>query len=434
MHLHLDQVPLRDPTMQPEEILLSESQERMLLVCKPEHFTEIQKIFSRWGLDASRVGEIVPQRKVTLFWKGEVLTEIDPHLLVENAPAYNREFTPWTPVNQVKDLPAKHSSVRSLLDQVGSELASPRACSRAPIYRQYDQRVGGMTAHGAEHDVAILRLPRSGRGLSVAVGCRPEWMKRDAQIGAFDAVFYPSLQMMIKGARPVGVTDCLNFASPERPKIMSEFVASVEAIRDASLALNIPVVSGNVSFYNETNGNPITSTPACGLVGLRPSVEVLAEDQFQKAGHALVLVGTSFVQSWTGDIAWKGALHPQQVAGLGALFLKIAALPSVKSSQMVGRGGLAQSLARMCTANLGAEVTAKLSPEQLGTEVLYQAIFETADADAILNLAKATPGVDAQVIGQVQAGDLKIHGEELKLNDIVKWPEEGAGRVFETMG
>jgi phosphoribosylformylglycinamidine (FGAM) synthase-like enzyme len=268
----------------------------------------------------------------------------------------------------------------------------------------------------------------------MAVGCRTEWMKRDAQIGALDAVFYPALQMMIKGARPMGVTDCLNFASPEKPKIMSEFVASVEAITEASLALKIPVVSGNVSFYNETNGTPITSTPACGVVGLRPSVEKLPQDTFQKAGSKLVLVGIQGACAWPGETEWAGTLKASQVAFLGELFVQIAGLSGVKSSQMVGRGGLTTSLARMSTATLSARVDAKLSAEELSAEILYQAIFEVDFAEQILELGMNVPDVQIQVIGEVHKGDLAILGSSISLAELQSLPLEGARRIFETIG
>jgi phosphoribosylformylglycinamidine synthase II len=359
MRMHLDKVPVRDASILPEEILLSESQERMLLICEPRKLEELQAHFAKWGLDAVSVGEVISERKVELWWKGELLTSIDPHLLVENAPLYERPFKNWETKNKIEYPGWLEPS------KVKAELSSEHHTSRKAIYRQYDQRVGLNTVRGADHDVAVLKLPDSKRGLALAVGCRPSMMKLDARIGALDAVLYPALQMSLKGFTPVAVTDCLNFGNPEKPEIMSEFVASVEAIKEASLALSAPVVSGNVSFYNETLGQNIISTPATGLVGLRENIDNLPEDMFQKRGSSVYLLSQGSASDVSASVEFAKTLR------------SLSKIPGVLSNQMVGLGGLALCLAKMSLGGLGVTATVEGC-----AKTLYQAVFEVSNEAA----------------------------------------------------
>lgn len=275
MELHLDKVPLRDSSITPEEILLSESQERMLMVVEPHQFKAVEAVFAHWGLDAAVIGTVLEERKVRLIWKSEVLVELDPDLLVEQAPRYERPFVPWKWKNQLSPKLEKNN-----LSALKYRWGTPDQASRHFITRQYDQRVGLKTVQDCEFPVALMRLPDSERGLGMVVGCRPEVMRLDAKLGAFDSIAYPALQMAAQGIETIAITDCLNFGNPEKIEIMSEFVASVEAISEMAQALDAPVVSGNVSFYNETLGQNITSTPATGLVGLRPTISNLKSSTF----------------------------------------------------------------------------------------------------------------------------------------------------------
>lgn len=394
----LDLVPLRDSSVGPEEILLSESQERMLLICEPARFAEIEQVFARWGLEAVRVGRVRSDKLVRLTWKGELLTELDPSLVVDNSPEYQREYKAWTSPRRRGDLnvaslkaglrtgaatPAVAAMKAQVHDVLKSRLASAEWGSREDIYHQYDQRVGAKTARGAESEVALLRLPNSGRGLFVGVGCRPTWMQVDAWIGAVDAVLFPSLKMAIKGGAPIGVTDCLNFANPEKPEIMSEFVASVEAIRDTSIALKIPVISGNVSFYNETQGRGITSTPAVGLVGLREDVEKVPMDHITQAANALIRVKFPMVErilAEKGPGGFDGGIDLARAEKILSLCRSWVKSGQVLSSMTVGDGGWLWTLFKMA-GNRGFRLSpeAENNPELRGSAFqsgLYEAIFE----------------------------------------------------------
>jgi len=415
LDLHLDLVPVRDSSLTPEDILLSESQERMLLICEPAKFLEIENIFSKWGLDAVRIGKVRKEKTLRLFWHQEILTELDPDLLVENAPLYDRPFEKWTSPRKVKELSLVQNI--QITEWVKNYLGSLVGGSRKPIYRQYDQRVGLRTCRDAGFDVAVLRLPDSGRGLMIATGCRPSIMKIDARLGALDAVFYPALQMAVKGGKAMAITDCLNFASPEKIEIMSEFVASVEAITQASLALKAPVISGNVSFYNETQGQGITSTPATGVVGLCESLENLPMDTFQNADESIFSLR---FQTVTTSGKW-GELRQENPQYMGefkideaAAFIdevrKLAKTKNVTSSQTVGQGGLAVALAKMSLQGMGCVIEEKLSPDRLVREYFYEVLFVVKDANEFL---KAVPEkMKVHYLGSTCPGVFKLPGEE----------------------
>ncbi len=430
MRMHLDQVPVRDSSILPEEILLSESQERMLLICEPAKLKALQAHFAEWGLDAVSVGEVLSERKVELWWKGELLTSIDPHLLVENAPLYERPFEAWKAKNQV----AQQGEAKSALtaEQLKSQLKSEQHTSRKTIYRQYDQRVGVNTVRGAEHDVAVLRLPDSGRALALNVGCRPALMKMDARVGAMDAVLYPTLQMSLKGFTPIAITDCLNFGNPERKEIMSEFVTSVETIAECSIALSAPVVSGNVSFYNETLGQNIISTPATGLVGLRPHFNGLPEDMFQKNGSSVYLLSEAcvFVQA----NQFSGTPDLKKWVKFATALRVLSESKGILSNQMVGYGGLALALTKMSLSGLGVQTEVQLTENELTQTILYQAIVEvSAEESAAFEARTGDLGIQSRRLGTV-GKNLNL-GEKLVLqvSEIQDLYNQGLRRQFESL-
>lgn len=383
LDINLDQVPLRDSTMNPEEILLSESQERMLLICEPGKFQRLQEVFHRWGLDAQKIGEVISENSIRLRWKNELLTSIDPRLIVDKAPRYEREFKPWVSKNKKNKAEfAKTASTSSVVDQLKKNSQSLELGSREWIYRQYDQRVGVRTIKDASQSVGFVRLP-SHRALALTVGCRPSVMRLDARLGGLDSVFFPALQMAVKGAKALAVTDCLNFGNPEKIEIMSEFVAAVDAIAEAAKALDAPVVSGNVSFYNETQGQNITSTPATGLIGLRHEVENIPADHFTELGCAVYKVSCPWIKGFhslkESENGFSGEIDVALCADWIQSVAKMVSESPVLSSRAVGQGGVLETLRRMGLDGVGFEAH---SPElldgnwnSLNQEVFYEAIF-----------------------------------------------------------
>ena len=289
LSLHLDKVPLRDKKLQPEEILLSESQERMLLVCKASDYKKLEKLFQSFDLEVSCLGEVLPAKEIELYWKGRQILKIDPKLFTSHSPIENRPY--------VFPKPAKRVSTKKFNFNPISEknfllecLSSAQGRSRQFIYRQYDQRVGANTVKDSSFPIAVLRLPETKRELAISMGCRPYLMDWDVEQGAKDSIFYPALQLASRGFEPLAVTDCLNFGNPEKEKIMGEFVLSVEKIAAACRYLDTPIVSGNVSFYNESEGENIIPSPSIAMIGLKQTPHMIPHDCFTQTDEKAYLI------------------------------------------------------------------------------------------------------------------------------------------------
>lgn len=421
--IDLKKVPLRDETMTAEDILLSESQERMLLICKPENFQKLHDEFKKWSLDAVVLGEVQKKRLIKLMWGVEVLTEIDPDIIVESAPRYNRPYSAWTHARQVNALETKQIKIDELVSQKTKQF---KLNSHLWIHNQFDQRVGARTAAACESSVAFARLDSSGRGLGLAVGCRPEVMLMDAQIGAYDAVYYPALQLAIKGAQPLAITDCLNFGNPQKQEIMSEFVASVEAIADASRKLDAPVISGNVSFYNETLGENIISTPATGMVALRPSVEDIVSDRFVNDRENLILIQMNWVESWVYVDDAKSKISnfklnasqdvPAFITKCIGLsdYLKQNNLP-ISAIKAVGLGGVGTTCLKMASEQIGFDLSYNLSEyseADFFKDIFYGFIVSTKEnpEDFIKKIGRYFEGlgVEYKKIGETRLREIQF--------------------------
>ena len=422
LRVHLDKVPLRDSSVGPEEILLSESQERMLLICEPKNLEPIRKVFAHWGLDAEVLGEVIRGPEVELYWKNDLICKIDPKLLTDNAPVYERPYEPWHPKHRVSKLsgpPAK-----TLEQAVGSI----EGTTREWIYRQYDQRVGAKTVRDCEDSVAVLRLPKSGRGLGLVLGCRPHVMRLDAQIGGYDAAFYPALELSAKGFEPLAMTDCLNFGNPEKPAIMSEFVAAVEALAGAAKIMDAPVISGNVSFYNETMQGNITSTPSTGLVGLRASVNGIPRSDFASLGDEIVLwrlPGVSFTSS-TNPKEFTGDLDPEAIQNWLEEMRANVNGEHVRSSRAVGKFGLGYALFRMC-----GEFGARVEGGDWATENLYEVVLAGVPGLA-KNLETAAARTHSKVwrLGTVEKSGLIMDKQDMHIEVVRTKYKEGWRKHF----
>lgn len=400
LRINLDQVPLRDSSVGPEEILLSESQERMLLICEPAKFEAVREVFHRWGLDAQVLGEVIKGPEIELLWNKEVICKIDPKLLTDHAPMYERPYNSWSPKRKVERLTS--AGTQSLT----SRLESAEGTTREWIYRQYDQRVGGKTVRDCEDSVAIQRLP-SGRGLGLVLGCRPYIMRLDAQVGGYDSALYPALELSVKGFEPLALTDCLNFGNPEKPEIMTEFVTAVEALAEASRVLDAPVISGNVSFYNETSNGNVTSTPATGMVGLRANIAKIPHSQFVTEGEEILLWRLPGVTLNASANEFVGELDPESVERWLEEMRMLVNKGTVTSTRVAGKFGLGYTLYRMCTAQLGARVekgdwAGDLPPWQ--TESLYEVVLTGS----------------AGLIKEVQAVAERTHSKVWRLGHVAK--------------
>jgi phosphoribosylformylglycinamidine synthase len=278
--------------MTPYEILLSESQERMLLVAKRGCEDEVKKIFEKWDLDAVVVGRVTDDQQFRALWQGEAVAQIPIAALTKEAPVYQRPAARPTNLDQIQQLDfSKLKEPDDFTAAFKQLLASPNIASKEWIYRQYDQFVRTNTVVASGADAAVIRIKGTTKGLALTVDGNSRYCFLDPYVGGVLAVAEAARNLACVGARPVGLTDCLNFGSPENPEVMWQFAQVIQGMRDACIALKVPVVSGNVSFYNETDGAPIYPTPTIGMVGLIDKVERVITPWFKASGDMVVLLG-----------------------------------------------------------------------------------------------------------------------------------------------
>ncbi len=420
--MHLDQVPLRDSTLTPEDIMLSESQERMLLICDPAKLKPLQEVFERWGLDASVIGKVTQGPNVRLFWNMELITDINPATIVSHAPQYQRPFEKYnSPYLKPQAVPQDGGNTLQTLETI---LKSEHGGSREWVYRQYDQRVGAATARDCSDPVGVVRLPESGRALGVVLGCRPHMMRLDPQFGGRDSILHPALQLAVMGFEPLAVTDCLNFGNPEKTETMTQFVAALDGMNSACRELQAPIISGNVSFYNETKSKNISPTPSTGLVGLRSKMENLPTTAFASEGEEI------YTLTW-GD-CWAEGLLAEMNDKTPKAFLnfetqgfdqfvkeltKLGTSDLVSSARIVSKFGLLYALTRMSLNGMGARIE---STQNHFVEPLYQIVVSTKNAAALEKEVQSwgLKPLKIQKIGQTQKNelvwaDLKVKSEVL---------------------
>jgi phosphoribosylformylglycinamidine synthase len=320
IRLDMDAVPCRETGMTPYEMMLSESQERMLMVLKPGREPEAEAIFRKWELDFAVIGTVTDTGRMELVWQGESVADIPLGPLADEAPLYDRPHVPTPP-------PAPLGEVAVGTDIVGNLrtlMASPALASRRWIWEQYDQQVGGDTVQRPGGDAAVVRVHGTAKALAMTTDCTPRYCLADPVEGGKQAIAEAYRNLCAVGARPLAVTNCLNFANPQRPEIMGQIVGCLEGMGEACRALDFPIVSGNVSLYNESKatggGSAILPTPAIGGVGLLDDWQANATIAFKAAGEQILLIGHTtghLGQSlWLDQIAGRreGAPPPVELA------------------------------------------------------------------------------------------------------------------------
>jgi phosphoribosylformylglycinamidine synthase subunit PurL len=287
IELDLDQVPLRETGMTAYEVMLSESQERMLMVLRPDSEIEARRIFQKWELDFAVIGHVTDTGHLVLRLNGAIAADIPVGPLVTEAPVYER---PWRPADPEPEIDPASLPDRDPLQCLQRLVASAALASKRWIWEQYDHLVMGNTVKRPGGDAAVIRISE-GKALALATDCTPRYCRADPVRGAAQAVAESWRNLTAVGAEPLALTDCMNFGNPERPEIMGQFVGAIEGIREACRALDYPVVSGNVSLYNETSGNAILPTPVIGGVGLIADARQATDLALKHVGDSLILIG-----------------------------------------------------------------------------------------------------------------------------------------------
>ncbi|MGC8768248.1 phosphoribosylformylglycinamidine synthase subunit PurL [Calditerrivibrio sp.] len=368
--LYLDRVPVREKEMNPYEIMLSESQERMLIVAKKGFEKKIKKIFDKWDLDAEVIGEVTDDGFVRLFWDGEEVASLKAAPLSDEAPIYDRSYTKPTYVDELKKFDI--SSIpepKNYNDVLIKIFESPNIASKEYIYEQYDHMVQTNTVVLPGSDASVIRVKGSKKCISISSDCNGRYCYLDSFMGGMQAVVEACRNVAMSGARPLAITDCLNFGNPEKPEIMWQFVNVIEGMASACKRLNTPVVSGNVSFYNETDGKAIFPTPTVVAVGVIDDVDYIITSEFKNLENYIYLVGSN--RGEIGGSEYLNFIH-NTVAGkipevdlyyekdLVDFMVDAAKKKIIKAAHDVSEGGLVVALSEMTFKNdIGFEVNLK---------------------------------------------------------------------------
>jgi phosphoribosylformylglycinamidine synthase len=358
MEVELDRVPQRETGMTPYEIMLSESQERMLLVVARGREEEVRRIFARWELDAVIIGRVTDDGLLRVRHHGELVAEVPVKALADEAPVYEKPTVrpAWQAELEAFDplsLPLGEDAGATLL----ALLASAGVASKEWVYRQYDQQVGINSLVLPGSDAGVIRIRGTRKAVALTTDCNARYVYLDPRAGTAMAVAEAARNLSASGARPLGVTDCLNFGSPERPEILWQFREAVEGMALACAALDVPVVGGNVSFYNETLGQAVLPTPVVGMAGLIDEAERRATQWFAAAGDRVALLGPDAVS--LGGSEYLAVLHGRVAGRLAPLDLGLerrvqeacrAAIGAglVRSAHDCAEGGLGVALAEAC--------------------------------------------------------------------------------------
>ena len=429
----LDRVPVREEAMTPYEIMLSESQERMLMILKPGHEEMARRIFEKWELDFAIIGAVTDTNRLILKSRGDVVCDIPVPALVAEAPEYERAWTrtPLSPVLAASDALAEIdvSPAHTLLEMI----ASPNLCSRRWVWEQYDHMVMGDTVQRPGGDSAVVRIHGTDRGLAITADCTPRYCVADPVEGGRQAVAEVWRNLTASGATPLAITDNMNFGNPERPEIMGQFVACIEGMAEACKALDFPVVSGNVSLYNETNGTGILPTPAIGGVGLINNVsEKMVAPAFRSVGDDILLFGET-----GGHLGRSLFLHHLGNGNIGAPppvnlhaerrngdFIRAQIDRGlITACHDLSDGGLLIAIAEMALAgNLGAELT---TPPQGIPELAWwfgedqgRYLVTTKLSDEVIAAAE-TAGVPNRIIGRTGGAVLTLaDGDSISLSTL----------------
>jgi phosphoribosylformylglycinamidine synthase II len=454
MDVEVTLVPQRETGMAPYEIMLSESQERMLLVVEKGREREVEEVFEKWDLHAVRVGTVTRSNRLRIFERGQLVADVPTRALTDEAPLYRRPMKEPEWQRRVQQF-----NLAELAGPRSSELAfdmlitSPVIASKRWAYRQYDHTVGTNTIAQPGISAAIARVKGTSRALAVSVDCNSRFCFLDPHRGAMLAVAESARNVACAGGTPIGATNNLNFGNPERPEIMWQFAEAVRGIGEACRALDIPITGGNVSLYNETEGDAIYPTPVLGVVGLVDDASRTMTRQFKRAGATVVLLGDN-----RGELG--GSEYLAQVHGITAgeppmldlareralqhLVVQAIRAGWIDSAHDCSEGGLAITLSEACFDTGGLGVSADVPsvsdvPDVIRIDATLfgesaSRVVVSSDGDRVERLLAGArqAGVPARVIGQTGGDRIQIHVDGMEALDVpVADAEEGWATAIE---
>ncbi|HEY5199324.1 MAG TPA: phosphoribosylformylglycinamidine synthase subunit PurL, partial [Acidothermaceae bacterium] len=428
MRIVLDTVPLRDPTLAPEEILMSESQERMCAVVEPSKIPAFMEICAKWDVTATVIGEVTGGDRLDIYWRDELVVSVPPRTVAHEGPVYDRPLSRPVDLDALRAddpvlLPRPRSS-SELLETLLRLVASPNLADKSWVTNQYDRYVMGNTTLAMPDDAGMIRVDDSTNlGLALALDGNGRYTRLDPYFGAQLALCEAYRNVAASGAVPLAITDCLNFGSPEDPEVMWQFTEAIRGIADGCVALGIPVTGGNVSFYNQTGSTPINPTPVIGVLGVISDVRLRRSIAFDSDDEQIFLLGTT--REEFGGSEWAHVAHGHlggrppivdfnaEIALAGVLH---EATGVISAAHDLSDGGLAQALVESCLrGGRGARITlpADVDPfVALFSESAARAVVAVpADrVDQLLALA-AAHGVPLVALGSTGGETLDITGQ-----------------------
>ncbi len=425
MFVELDRVPLRDPSLAPEEILMSESQERMMAVVEPGNVARFMEICAKWDVLATVVGEVIEGDRLIIQWHGETIVDVDPKTVAHDGPVYERPYhrPGWIDslnAARAEDLPRDNSAdgVRSALLQV---MAHPNIADKSWVTNQFDRYVRGNSVLAQPEDAGMLRIDEeSGLGIALALDANSRFTQLNPYLGAQLSLAEAYRNVAVTGAEPVAVTDCLNFGSPEDPEVMWSFIEAILGLVDGCKQLGVPVTGGNVSLYNQTAALPILPTPTIGVLGVIDDVATRIRSGFTHAGDAIVLLGVTR-EELSGSI-WADAVHDGHLGGMPPRVDLAAEQGLAGVMGTAAREGLLTSAHDLSEGGLGVALVESALRNDCGFAVTLPredttvALFSESAARAVVSLSGqhlkrfealcAEHGVQHSRLGEVTGDDV----------------------------
>ncbi|UVI30916.1 phosphoribosylformylglycinamidine synthase subunit PurL [Paenibacillus spongiae] len=428
LELYLDEVPQREEGMTPYEMMLSESQERMLFVVEPQHEAQAKEIFDRWGIICAKVGKVTDDGRLRLFHKGEEVADMPVQALVDECPVYNKpsQEPAYYAVNGAIDTTA-YAEVTDLTDALKKVLASPTVASKEWVYNQYDYMVRTSTAVQPGSDAAVVTIRGTRKALAMTTDCNGRYVYLDPEVGGRIAVAEAARNIVCSGAEPLAITDNLNFGSPEKPEVFWQIEKAADGISDACRVLETPVIGGNVSLYNENAKGAIYPTPVIGMVGLVQDVDHITTQGFKSEGDVIILLGETKNELGGSELQYvlqgKSEGRPPQIELAAEKKLLDGVLEAIRqglvaSAHDLSEGGLAVALAESCiSGKQGADVNVTTSLRadaalfsESQSRILLSAKPEQAAKLTALLTEKGVPNAEIGVV-RGSALTLNINGK-----------------------
>lgn len=437
LRLTLDDVPQRETNMTPYEMMLSESQERMLICVKKGHEAEVEALFKKYDLEAVVIGEVTDDGNYRLFHHGQEVANLPVDALAEDAPTYYKEMAEPKRIKVFKETPDFVPVIHSATSVFADLLQQPTIASKRSIFETYDSQVRTNTVVGPGSDAAVLRIKGTNKALAMTTDCNARYLYLDPEVGGQIAVAEAARNIVASGGRPLAITDCLNFGSPDKPEGFWELSTAADGISEACRVLETPVISGNVSLYNETDGQSVYPTPVIGMVGLIEELAHITTQHFQAAGDVIYVLGETHAdfngselqKLQTGKIAGRLMSFDLETEKMNQQLVTAAIQAGlVQSAHDCAEGGLAIALAESAfDKGFGLNVTVSLPVAQLFSETQSRFVLSVApDKQAAF---EALVGAAATAIGEVTAdGQIRMQAQddtiEMPLTEAkLKWEE-----------